>query len=329
MRRDKTLLAVHLVLALAAFARAMSGPADNWAVIISSSRYWLNYRHSSNALGVYQAIRRLAGSGCVLAGFLQRFDGARRAGAQLRGATPDSSSRQPLQIQPVSVLGVHRSLPLTSFFDGALAAGRASRTPTSSSCWRSSPRAPLVTPTRAACTWTRLAAAARCWTCWVGRRRWTTGGGTSAWTACCGCSQVRVLALLSAPCGGRAPREPTTLPAHLRLCCPQPLFLPALRPGLQHVHAPPHPGHHLPGTPASKRLRSGPSSRVLVFLSGHGGDEFLKFHDEVAPACLPACLPTTAPTRTQPAVRYWDQQPAPDKCLAIAKPPCFVPAGLA
>jgi hypothetical protein len=38
-------------------------------------------------------------------------------------------------------------------------------------------------------------------------------------------------------------------------------------------------GHHKPGTPAAKRMASGPQSRVLLFLSGHGGDEFFKFHD--------------------------------------------------
>lgn len=41
------------------------------------------------------------------------------------------------------------------------------------------------------------------------------------------------------------------------------------------------PGRHPPGTPASKRLGSGPGSRVLLYLTGHGGDEFLKFHDQV------------------------------------------------
>lgn len=35
-----------------------------------------------------------------------------------------------------------------------------------------------------------------------------------------------------------------------------------------------------PGTPASRRLGSGPSSRVLVYLAGHGGEHFLKFRDE-------------------------------------------------
>lgn len=34
-----------------------------------------------------------------------------------------------------------------------------------------------------------------------------------------------------------------------------------------------------PGTPASKRLRSSKRSRLLVYLAGHGGDQFLKFRD--------------------------------------------------
>jgi phosphatidylinositol glycan class K len=36
--------------------------------------------------------------------------------------------------------------------------------------------------------------------------------------------------------------------------------------------------HHLT-TPPSQRLRSDSNSKVLLVLSGHGGDEFLKFHD--------------------------------------------------
>jgi len=39
-------------------------------------------------------------------------------------------------------------------------------------------------------------------------------------------------------------------------------------------------GRHLPGTPLQQRLRSGPRSKVLLYLTGHGGDEFLKFHDQ-------------------------------------------------
>ena len=35
-----------------------------------------------------------------------------------------------------------------------------------------------------------------------------------------------------------------------------------------------------PGTAASRRLRSGPRDRVLLYLTGHGGEEFLKFGDQ-------------------------------------------------
>ena len=32
---------------------------NNWAVIVSTSRYWFNYRHVSNALSVYWILRNL------------------------------------------------------------------------------------------------------------------------------------------------------------------------------------------------------------------------------------------------------------------------------
>ena len=38
-------------------------------------------------------------------------------------------------------------------------------------------------------------------------------------------------------------------------------------------------GRHLPGTPASKRMDSDAGSNIFVFMTGHGGDEFLKFQD--------------------------------------------------
>ena len=38
-------------------------------------------------------------------------------------------------------------------------------------------------------------------------------------------------------------------------------------------------GRHKPGTPPSKKLRTGPGSNVLIYMTGHGGDEFLKFQD--------------------------------------------------
>jgi len=38
-------------------------------------------------------------------------------------------------------------------------------------------------------------------------------------------------------------------------------------------------GRHLPDTPRSKRLLSDDRSNVLVYMTGHGGEEFLKFQD--------------------------------------------------
>eukprot|EP00656_Telonema_subtile_P031577 TRINITY_DN34540_c0_g1_i2.p1 TRINITY_DN34540_c0_g1~~TRINITY_DN34540_c0_g1_i2.p1 ORF type:complete len:302 (+),score=72.29 TRINITY_DN34540_c0_g1_i2:201-1106(+) len=38
-------------------------------------------------------------------------------------------------------------------------------------------------------------------------------------------------------------------------------------------------GRHHPGTPPNKRLDSHDRSNVLVYMSGHGGDEFMKFQD--------------------------------------------------
>ena len=38
-------------------------------------------------------------------------------------------------------------------------------------------------------------------------------------------------------------------------------------------------GVHPPGTPASRRMSSGEESHVMVYLTGHGGENFLKFRD--------------------------------------------------
>ena len=32
---------------------------NNWAVIVSTSKYWFNYRHTANALSVYHTVKRL------------------------------------------------------------------------------------------------------------------------------------------------------------------------------------------------------------------------------------------------------------------------------
>ncbi|KAF8342612.1 peptidase C13 family-domain-containing protein [Cantharellus anzutake] len=36
-----------------------SGHTNNWAVLVCSSRYWFNYRHIANALGIYRTVKRL------------------------------------------------------------------------------------------------------------------------------------------------------------------------------------------------------------------------------------------------------------------------------
>ncbi|KAG8933379.1 glycosylphosphatidylinositol anchor biosynthesis [Tulasnella sp. 418] len=35
------------------------GHTNNWAVLVCSSRYWFNYRHMANALGMYRTVKRL------------------------------------------------------------------------------------------------------------------------------------------------------------------------------------------------------------------------------------------------------------------------------
>lgn len=57
------LFATFLLSALAAATSATSasanGDSDTWAVIVNSSKFYLNYRHTANAMAVYHALRRL------------------------------------------------------------------------------------------------------------------------------------------------------------------------------------------------------------------------------------------------------------------------------
>ncbi|KAL4859960.1 putative GPI-anchor transamidase [Chlorella vulgaris] len=152
-----------LLVLLVSCSRASGG---NWAVIVSSSRYWLNYRHSSNAFGVYQAIRRLG--------------------------IPDSNIILMVSEQPAC-----------------------------------SPR-----------------------NVYAAQLYMSPGGGNT--------SSTSPLNLLSSDAEVDYRGRDVSVDSVLRVLT----------------------GHHLAGTPASKRLRSGPGSRVLLYLTGHGGDEFLKFHDE-------------------------------------------------
>lgn len=39
-------------------------------------------------------------------------------------------------------------------------------------------------------------------------------------------------------------------------------------------------GRHSPGMPWSRQLHSTENSKVMIYITGHGGDEFLKFHDK-------------------------------------------------
>eukprot|EP01130_Rhizamoeba_saxonica_P001030 TRINITY_DN10901_c0_g1_i1.p1 TRINITY_DN10901_c0_g1~~TRINITY_DN10901_c0_g1_i1.p1 ORF type:complete len:392 (-),score=74.82 TRINITY_DN10901_c0_g1_i1:34-1209(-) len=41
------------------FFRKGGNHTNNWAVLVSTSRFWFNYRHSSNVLGFYRTVKRL------------------------------------------------------------------------------------------------------------------------------------------------------------------------------------------------------------------------------------------------------------------------------
>ncbi|KAF7288185.1 GPI-anchor transamidase [Mycena chlorophos] len=41
------------------FFAGSSNHTNNWAVLVCSSRYWFNYRHMANALGMYRTVKRL------------------------------------------------------------------------------------------------------------------------------------------------------------------------------------------------------------------------------------------------------------------------------
>ncbi|KAH7100578.1 peptidase C13 family-domain-containing protein [Auriculariales sp. MPI-PUGE-AT-0066] len=71
MQLPATLLALSLALTChaadtSAGARAeefftphMSNHTNNWAVLVSTSKYWFNYRHAANTLGLYRSVKRL------------------------------------------------------------------------------------------------------------------------------------------------------------------------------------------------------------------------------------------------------------------------------
>jgi len=51
--------AQHLDESQAASFLASSGHANNWAVLVDTSRFWFNYRHVANVLSMYRSVKRL------------------------------------------------------------------------------------------------------------------------------------------------------------------------------------------------------------------------------------------------------------------------------
>jgi glycosylphosphatidylinositol transamidase (GPIT) subunit GPI8 len=41
------------------FSRGSSTHSSNWAIIVSTSIFWYNYRHTANALAVYRAVKQM------------------------------------------------------------------------------------------------------------------------------------------------------------------------------------------------------------------------------------------------------------------------------
>ena len=41
------------------FSRGSSTHTSNWAIIVSTSIFWYNYRHTANALAVYRAVKQM------------------------------------------------------------------------------------------------------------------------------------------------------------------------------------------------------------------------------------------------------------------------------
>lgn len=49
-----------LAIVLGCLLAVEAGHASNWAVIVSTSRFWYNYRHVANALAVYHTVVKFA-----------------------------------------------------------------------------------------------------------------------------------------------------------------------------------------------------------------------------------------------------------------------------
>ena len=58
-RLPLTLLALYALLALAPSPVWSGTHTSNWAVLVSTSRFWFNYRHLANVLSLYRSVKRL------------------------------------------------------------------------------------------------------------------------------------------------------------------------------------------------------------------------------------------------------------------------------
>src|SRR5437870_12247617 len=48
---------LFLLLSMSSASLSSVSPCSNWAVLISTSRYWFNYRHSANTLSMYRIVK--------------------------------------------------------------------------------------------------------------------------------------------------------------------------------------------------------------------------------------------------------------------------------
>lgn len=201
------MLRAAATVALAAVCAALSPPSSGapnvWAVVVSSSRYWFNYRHSANAMAVY-GVRELFENGCASRGAY---------GHQLPRSKPLTSRHPyPPSFRPTAVrrLGVpddrivlmladEHAVGAKNPFGGALFGGDQDR---------------------------------------------SAGGNLHPPDAVVDYAGPDV--------------TPEALFALLT-------------------------GRHAPGTPRARMLAAGsggPRDRLLLYMTGHGGDGFLKFHDK-------------------------------------------------
>ena len=53
------LILIPLTCLLSHDSTALASVTNNWAILVSSSKYWFNYRHAANVLSIYRSIKRL------------------------------------------------------------------------------------------------------------------------------------------------------------------------------------------------------------------------------------------------------------------------------